>query len=147
MIIYFLVRKIDIWTFGTSPQYTFPVWKCMIRLRICAHCRFCHIRCFGINMKSMWNHCIFICFLYVMCFFDRSSILSILDFILEFFKYLSCQDSNDECIILSEIQHSQPNMNLYCADIFLNCGANCERNVESLIITLSSSSLASLRLP
>ena len=75
----FLVRKIDIWTFGTK-------WKCMIRLRICAHCSLYHIRCFGINMTPMWHHCIFICFIYVIWFFTRPSTLSILAFIFDFFQ-------------------------------------------------------------
>ena len=40
------------------------------------------------------------------------SALRILAFILEFFKYLSRQDSNNECILLAEMQHSQPHMTL-----------------------------------
>ena len=116
----FFVRNIDPWTVGTTLQYKIPVWKCMMRLRICAHCRICHIRCFGINMTPMWNHCIFICFIYVMCFLTRPSALIILDFIFQFFKYLSRQDRNDECILLSEMQHSPPHMTLYCADICFN---------------------------
>ena len=51
-----------------------------------------------------------ICFLYLMSFLTRPSALSILYFIFEFFKYLARQDSNDECILLEEIQHSQPHM-------------------------------------
>ena len=89
----------------------------------------------------------FIFFIYVMLFFIRPSALSILDFIFEFFKYLSRQDSNYECIILAYMQHSQPHMTLYCAGICFNWGENSEHNVESLIIILSSSSLASLRTP
>ena len=58
LIICFLVRNIDTWTVGTAPQYTFPVWNFMIRLRICAHCSLFRIRCFGINMTSMWHQCI-----------------------------------------------------------------------------------------
>ena len=46
----FLVRKIVTWTVSTAPQYTFPVWKFILRLWICTHCSLCHIRCFGINM-------------------------------------------------------------------------------------------------
>ena len=105
-----LVRNIDTWTVITASQYTFPVWKCMFRMRISAHFRIVHIRCFGINMTPMWHHCIFICFIYVMCFLTRPSDLRILDLILEFFKYLSRQDSNEECIILAEMQHSQPHI-------------------------------------
>ena len=132
-----LFSNIDTWTFSTPPQHTFLVCKCIIRLRICAHCTIFHIICFGINMMSMWHNCIFICFIYVMFFFTRPLVLRILDLIFEFFKDISLQYRNDECILLSEIQHSQPHMTLYCADIFLNCGGNSERNVESLIITLS----------
>ena len=79
--IFLLVRKIYMWTLSTIPQYTFPVWKCMIRLRICAHCIICHIRCSGINMTPIWHDRIFICFIYVMCFLNRPYILSILDLI------------------------------------------------------------------
>ena len=39
----FLVSNIDKRTVRTAPQYTFLVWKCMIRLMICAHCSICHI--------------------------------------------------------------------------------------------------------
>ena len=46
-------------------------------------------------MTPMWYQCIFICFIYVMCFITRPSDLSILDFIFQFFKYLSRQYSND----------------------------------------------------
>ena len=73
----FLVRNIDTCKFVTSLQYTFPVWKCMIRLRICAHFSLYHIIWFGINMTPMWHHCIFICFIYVMCFLTRPSVLRI----------------------------------------------------------------------
>ena len=86
LIICFLVMKINTWTFGTAPQYTFPVWKCMIRLRICAHCSLCHIRCFGINMTPMWHHYVLICFLYVMWFLTRPFVLSILDLTFDFFQ-------------------------------------------------------------
>ena len=119
----------------------------MIRMRICTHVSLFHIICFGINMTSMWNQCIFICFIYGMCFFIRPSILIILDLVLKFFKYLSRQDSNYECILLAEMQHSQPHMTLYRTDICFNSGGNSERNVELLIIILSSSYLASFRLP
>ena len=105
-----LVRKIYIWTFSTTPQYTFLVWKCMIIMRICEHCSLFHIIYFGINMTPMWQDCIFICFIYVMCIFIRPYVLSNLAFIPNFFKYLSRQDSNDESIILAEMQHSQPHM-------------------------------------
>ena len=109
---YFLVRNIDTRTVSIASQYTFPVWKCMLRMRICAHCSICHIWCFGINMTSIWNHCIFICCIYVMCFLTRPSALSIWLWSLIFFKYLPRQDSNDECILLAEMQHSQPHLTL-----------------------------------
>ena len=118
-LICFLVRNIDTWTVSTTPQYTFTVLKCMIRLRICAHCSFCHIRCFGINMMPMWHDSIFICFIYVMCFLTRPSALRILALSFSFFKYLSQQDNNAECILLEEMQHSQPHINLYRAEYVL----------------------------
>ena len=40
------------------------------------------------------------------------------------------ENSNDECILLSEMQHSQPHITLYCAKICFNCCGNSERNVE-----------------
>ena len=39
----FLVRNIYTRKVSTEPQYTLPVWQCMLRLRICAHCSICHI--------------------------------------------------------------------------------------------------------
>ena len=68
----FLVRNIDTRTVNTSLQYTFPVWKGMLRLMICAHCSICHIWCFGINMTSVWHHCIFISLRYAQ---DRKSVV------------------------------------------------------------------------
>ena len=118
LIIYLFVRKIDTWTFGTTTQHTFTVCQCMLILRICTHYRLCHIRQFGINMTSMWNHYILICFIYMIFYFTRPSVLSILALIFQFFKYLSRQDSNDECILLTEMQYSQPQMTLYCTGIF-----------------------------
>ena len=82
----FLVKKIDLWTFITTPPYIFSVWKCMITLSICAQCSLCHISRFGINITPMWHHCIFICCIYMMCFLTRPSDLRILDFILQFFQ-------------------------------------------------------------
>ena len=60
-----------------------------------------------------------------------------------FFKYRSCHNSNEGCILLADIQHSQPNMTLYCADCF-SWGGNSEHNVESMIMILFSAYLASL---
>ena len=54
----FLDKKIYTWTVIKAPQYTFPVWKYIIRLWICEYCSICHIKCFGINMTPMWNYCI-----------------------------------------------------------------------------------------
>ena len=70
-------------------------------------------------MTPMWHECIFICFIYVVYFFTRPYALSILALIFQIFKYLPHQDINDECIFLSEMQHSQPHMALYRADFFL----------------------------
>ena len=59
---------------------------------------------------TMWHHCIFICCIYVICFLTIFSALRILALILESFQNLSRQDINDECIILAEMQHSQPHI-------------------------------------
>ena len=42
----FLVRNIDTKTVGTSPQYTFPLWKCMIRFQM-------HVR--TMICDSLWS--------------------------------------------------------------------------------------------
>ena len=42
----FLVRNIDTKTVNTAPQYTFPVWKCMIRCQM-------HIR--NMICDSLWS--------------------------------------------------------------------------------------------
>ena len=52
-----------------------------------------------------------------------------------------------ECIIFEDIQNSQPHISLYRADNFFGRGGNSERNVESLIMILLSTSLASLSTP
>ena len=98
-------------------------------------------------MTFMCHHCIFICFIYVMCILTRPSFLINLALIFEFLKYPSHQESNDECILLAEIKHSQPHTTLYHSSVCCNCGVNSKQNVESLIIIISSSSLVSLRLP
>ena len=98
---------------------------------------------YDVNVTSLY----FICFRYAIWFFTRHSILRILDLIFDFFKYLSWQDSNNDCIFLAEMQHSQPHMTLYCSDIRFNYSGNNVRNVESMIMILFSSSLASLRPP
>ena len=86
MVICFLFSNIDTWTFSTLPQYTFTVWKFMIRIRISAHRRICHIRCFGINMTPMWHHCIFIYLIYVMWFITWPYSLRMMAFIFQFFQ-------------------------------------------------------------
>ena len=62
-----------------------------------------------VHMSSLYFYMFHIC----VVLFTIPSVLSILDFILEFFKYLSRQDINDECILLAEMQHSQLHMTLY----------------------------------
>ena len=58
--------------------------------------------------------------------------------------HLSSYD--DECILLSYMQHLQPHMTLYLGKTINWCG-NSERNVKSLIIILSYLSIASLSPP
>ena len=116
----------------------------MISLWICTHCCLFRIRCFGVNMTPMWYNRIFIWFVYAVWFFARPFVLSILDFILEFLKYRPHHDINEECILLEDIQNSQPHRILYLDDVFFNWGGNNERNVESLIMILLSAYLASL---
>ena len=61
----------------------------------------------------MWYDRIFICFIYVILFFRRTSVVIILAFIFEFFQYRSRHDSNVESIIFSYITHSQPQMTVH----------------------------------
>ena len=61
----------------------------------------------------IWHHYIFICSIYVILFFTIRSFLRILDLIFEFLKYRSRHNITEECIILEDIQHSQPRMTLY----------------------------------
>ena len=105
----FLVMNIGTWTFVTTLQYTFPVWKCMIRMRIFGSCSLCHIWCFGVNMTPCSITVFYIFYIYYVLS-HWTFTFSILDFIFCFFKYLSLQDSNDECIPLAQMQHSQPYM-------------------------------------
>ena len=76
----------------------------------------------------------------------HSSLLSWRD---RYFKKIKDQshDSNDECILLEDILHSQPHINLHLDEIFLNWGGNNERNVESLRMILFSVSLDYLSPP
>ena len=69
LLIFSLVSKINAWAFVTTPQYTFPVWWCMIWLWLCTSCCLCHIICFGVNMMPMWHYCIFIGFIYAIYFY------------------------------------------------------------------------------
>ena len=73
-------------------------------------------------------------------FSPRPSVLSISALILEFYFIKSRYDSNDECLILVYIQHSQPHITFYPDDIFLNWGVNNECNVEPLIVIVFSAS-------
>ena len=99
-LICLLVMNIDTYPFITTNYYTFLVWQCIIRLSICTHFILFHIRCFGINVTSIWHNCVSICFKYAIWFFTRPSVLIIETLIFQFFKCLLHKDINDECIIL-----------------------------------------------
>ena len=51
--------------------------------------------------------------------------------------------NKDECILLVDIQHSQPHISLYWKFIFLSCDGNMLCKFESLIMMLSFACLAS----
>ena len=136
LIIYSLVSKIYTRKVHTTPQYTFPVRHCIIRMRIYAHCSLFFIRCSGINMKLMWHHrIIYVSYKWFSFSWDllfwSFCLLSLI-----YSKYLSLQENNDKCILSAKVQHSQPHMTLYHADIFFNWVGNSECNVEPLIIIL-----------
>ena len=99
-------------------------------------------------MTPIWHECIFICLIYAILSFTRTSVLGILDLIFIFVcKYQSRHASNVECIIFEDIQNSQPHISLYRADNFFGRGGNSERNVESLIMILLSTFLDSFSPP
>ena len=97
---------------------------------------------YDIHVASLYLYILFLC-----NFFHQTFCFENFGFDLRVFKYLSRQDSNDVCIVLSEIQHSHPHMTLYRAEISFNCGGNNVCNVETLIMILFYSSLASFRPP
>ena len=114
----------------------------MIWMLVCTHFFPCHVICFGVNMMPMWHAWIFIAFIYAIWFSTRPSVLSILADILELFL------NNDHAMIVMTnvcFWHicNIRNQTWPCIlTIFFNWGGNSERNIESLIMKLSSSSLA-----
>ena len=56
-------------------------------------------------------------------------------------RWKSRRVNKDKCILLSDIQHSQPHISVYWAVIFLSCSGNIWREIESLMIMLSSAYL------
>ena len=56
---------------------------------------------------------------YIQFFSPGLMFFRILALIFDSKKYRSRHDSNEECILLADIQHSQPHMTLYRADFFL----------------------------
>ena len=95
-------------------------------------------------MTPMWRDRIFICFIYMIVFYPRPSDLSILALIFAFLNYWSLHDSNEEFILLTDINVFKTHINLYIDYLFFNWGGNNAHNVESLIMILFSASLASL---
>ena len=59
----------------------------------------------------------------------------------------SLRVKKDECILLADMQYSQPHTTLYRAVVLLICGDNMLRKVESMMMMLSSVSLASFSPP
>ena len=53
-------------------------------------------------------------------------------------KWRLLYDSNDECIILEDMQYYQPHMNLYRENIFLSWRGRIDRSVESPMMILLS---------
>ena len=56
-------------------------------------------------------------------------------------------DNKYECILLVKMQHSQPHITLYCADIFLSYDGKNLHGVESLMAILLSESIDFLSPP
>ena len=108
------------------------------------HCWIFHIIYFGLNTTLMWHDRIFICFIYANLLFPQTFCFDNFRFDPWVFKCRSRHDSNEECILLADIKHSQPHITLYLDDVFLNWGGNNKRNFKSLIMILLSASLASL---
>ena len=80
--------------------------------------------------------------------FSRLSVLCITALIFKFFfKKRLCHYNNDECVLLEDMQHSQPHMTLYRKILFMCWGGRIFCKVESLIMILFLTSLASLSPP
>ena len=55
--------------------------------------------------------------------------------------------NKEKCILLADMQHLQPHISLYRAVIFLSCGGDILRKVESMMMILYSAYLASFSTP
>ena len=75
--------------------------------------------------------------------FTRPFVLFITDLILKFVQKRSCHDNNEKCMLLEYIQHSHPHINCYWEVMFLSWDDRIFCKVDSLMIILLSSSLAS----
>ena len=62
-------------------------------------------------------------------------------------RWLSLHVNKEECILLTNMQHSQPHISFYWSEILLSWGGNMLCNIESLMIILYYESFASFCLP
>ena len=76
--------------------------------------------CSLVAMMNMRHHIIIICFKFTTGPFTRPSVLRIVPSDFNVLGYKSRHDNRYEYIILAYKQQSQPQIILYCADIFLS---------------------------
>ena len=99
---------------------------------------FCHIHICSrmLNMTSMRSYSIFIGFKYT-----KSSVFCIVTSIFGVFEMTITLCWQGQMHYFGRLQHSQPHIIMYQSFIVLSWGCNMLRNVESLMIILSSTSL------
>ena len=72
------------------------------------------------------------------CTFHQTFFLRVTALILNFFKLFSRHDNNDECMLFTDIQHSQLHMTFYQEVVFCSWGGIILHKVWLLIIVLFS---------
>ena len=111
---------------------------------ICTHCSHGHFRWFCIDMTPMRHRRV----LYVSNrrLYNSTDLWFWLFWLRSFslFNWISLHASNDQCILLSDMQHSQPRMILYHSDAFLIWGWIIIHSVWSLMLILLPAYIASL---
>ena len=129
MFIWFLAWEVKTWTLCTTTQQTFPVWKYMFWCWICTHYGYEHARLCLIDMLTMRNLGLSYVSNIWLAISPDLLFCSFWILSLSFYRYCSRLDNKNECIIMVDMQHSQPNTTLYYAEMFLSWGGIMLRNI------------------